>query len=150
MARVGPFDTYTKRYDAWFERHRHEYESELAAVRQVLPKTGRGLEIGVGGGRFAVPLGIRTGVEPSAAMRALARERGVNVEDGVAERLPFVDGAFDFVLFVTTICFVDDIDAALREAARVVTAEGSVIVGFVDKESPLGQKYITHKMDNVF
>jgi len=36
------------------------------------------LDVGVGTGRFAVPLGVREGIEPSGAMARLAVERGVN------------------------------------------------------------------------
>jgi hypothetical protein len=56
-----------------------------------LPKSGTGVEIGVGTGRFAEPLGIRVGVEPSKAMRQVAQKRGIEVIDGVAQVLPFDD-----------------------------------------------------------
>ena len=61
--------------------------------------------------------------------------------DGTAEVLPFRDGRFDTVLFVTTICFVDDVKLALREAYRVLKGGGHVVIGFVDGESPLGKLY---------
>jgi hypothetical protein len=56
-----------------------------------LPKSGTGVEIGVGTGRFAEPLGIRVVIEPSKAMRRMAQKRGIEVIDGVAESLPFDD-----------------------------------------------------------
>lgn len=47
---------------------------------------------------------------------------------GLAEHLPFADGAFDLVVFATTIDhFVDPI-AALREAARVRKPDGAIAV----------------------
>jgi len=54
-------------------------------VRVLLPWQGLGLEIGVGTGRFAAPLGIKVGVDPSMAMLAYAAERGVLGRQGTIE-----------------------------------------------------------------
>jgi len=69
------------------------YLSELEAVRSMLPVDGTGIEIGVGTGRFAAPLGIKLGLEPSKSMASLARQRGIEVVEGEAEALPFEDGS---------------------------------------------------------
>jgi len=53
-----------------------------------------GLEVGVSTGRFAVPLGIRIGVEPANAMAEIARKRGIEVYDAKGEKLPFDDESF--------------------------------------------------------
>ena len=58
MPRIAPFEAHQERYDSWFERHAAAYYSELLAVRALLPWEGRGLEVGVGTGRFAAPLGV--------------------------------------------------------------------------------------------
>jgi len=60
---------------------------------------------------------------------------------GVAERLPFRDGAFDLILMVTVLCFVNDPLSALQEARRVVRPSGQVLLGILDRDSPLGMKY---------
>ena len=60
------FDTYADEYDAWFDAHPWVYQSEMQAIKMVLPQGGRGVEIGTGTGRFSVPFGISIGVEPSA------------------------------------------------------------------------------------
>lgn len=150
MARTEPFEEHTDRYEAWFESHASAYASELDAVDRLLPATGRGLEIGVGTGRFAAPLGVPVGVDPAPAMLARARERGVDVVEGIAESLPFRDAAFDAALIVTAICFVDDVDRTLSEAARVLTDDGALVVGYVDRESPLGRRYEAEREANPF
>ena len=141
MPNIEPFEKLTNHYDNWFEEHSRVYAEELKAVKRVLPPFKKGVEIGVGTGRFAQPLGIKTGLEPSAKMAEIARERGIDVVSGIAEALPFDDESFDFVLMVTTICFVDDAKKALEEIYRILEPGGYVIVGFVDKETPLGRLY---------
>jgi ubiquinone/menaquinone biosynthesis C-methylase UbiE len=150
MAKIEPFERHKVKYEEWFEKNVFAYKSELQAVRYLLPKKGTGLEIGVGTGRFAVPLGIRVGIEPSKAMRQMARKKGIEVVDGVAEALPFDDCQFDFALMVTTICFVDDIEASFKEAFRVIKPAGFFINGFVDRNSSLGKFYQKHRAKSVF
>jgi len=148
--RTEPFVRHHRRYDEWFERHGAAYLSELLAVRALLPWDGRGLEIGVGTGRFAGPLGVEFGIDPAAEMLGYARARGVRAAAAVAEALPFADAAFDYALVVTTICFVDDAGAMLREAARVLRPGAAFVIGLIDRESPLGQDYVAHQAENVF
>lgn len=145
-----PFEVHTDRYDQWFEAHEAAYESEIAALRRLLPPTELGLEIGVGSGRFAAPLGIRTGLDPAVTMLELARQRGIRVVRGVAEALPFRSGAFDTALLVTTICFVDDLERTIAEAGRVLEPGGAVVLGYVDRDSSLGRRYRERRDDNPF
>ncbi len=144
------FETNTDRYDLWFVRHDAAYFSELSAVRCLLPSRGFGVEIGVGTGRFAAELGVRVGVDPSVNMLQKARSRDLIVLRGVAEALPFPNEAFDYCLIVTTICFVDDAKIMMKEARRVLKPYGSVVIGFIDRESPLGRHYLDHQSENVF
>ncbi|MBN1797640.1 MAG: class I SAM-dependent methyltransferase [Spirochaetales bacterium] len=150
MAKTKAFDINVKQYEAWFEKNKYAYESELLAVKKALPQLGIGVEVGVGSGRFAQPLGINLGIEPAKKMRQQAVKRGIKVLDATAEKIPFKDRSFDFVLMVTTICFLDDVEKACREIFRIVKENGAVIIGFVDKDSPLGKRYRKYKDDSVF
>jgi SAM-dependent methyltransferase len=150
MSLNSPFEQNSEQYDAWFEKHPFAYQSEVEAIRMLLPIPGKGLEIGVGSGLFAAPLGIRIGVEPSTAMGDRARKRGINVFKGVAEALPFPDHEFDTALMVTTVCFLDDLDRAFQEAFRVLKPGGAFIIGFVDRNSPIGKAYEQRKQESLF
>jgi SAM-dependent methyltransferase len=129
-----------KDYDAWFETHQALYQTELAALESLVPR-GAGLEIGVGTGRFAAPLGARFGLDPASRMLRLAKERGLLVVQGVGESLPFKDDSFDFVQIVFVIEFVDDLISFLREAVRTIKRSGALILGFIDRDSLWGQYY---------
>jgi SAM-dependent methyltransferase len=144
------FENSAREYDEWFVRNEPAYRSELAAVKAFLPLSGRGLEIGVGTGRFAAPLGIEVGVEPARAMAAIARKRGIKVLEAYAEGLPFSDASFDFVLMVTVLCFLADPFRALREATRVLKPRGRLIIGMIDPDSPPGRAYEANKNKSKF
>ncbi len=150
MVKIEPFEKYASQYEEWFEKNPFAYQSELRAVKELLPEKGKGLEIGVGSGRFALPLNIRAGVEPSEKMRRIAQKRGIRAIGGQAEALPFHDSQFDFVLMVTTLCFLDDIDLAFGEAFRTIKSGGQFVIGFVDKTSAMGKHYLKHKNESVF
>ena len=150
MARIEPFEKYSEKYEDWFEKNKFVYGSEIQAIKELFPKVKKSIEIGVGSGKFAVPLGIKTGVDPSPRMRNIAQQRGIEVIDAIAEELPFKDSQFELVLMVTTICFVDNLNLTFREAYRILKLGGYLIIGFVDKDSSLGKLYQQHKEESLF
>ncbi len=151
MPKTDAFEKNTAQYDAWFDRNPDSYRLELETIRQLLPPPpAKGLEVGVGTGKFATPLGIKIGVEPAKQMALRAEQKGIQVLRAVAENLPFPEEAFDFVLMVTTICFLNDIQKAFKEARRVLKTGGSLIIGFVDKTSALGKQYYSRRSTGTF
>jgi len=93
------------------------------------------LDIGCGTGRVAAALAERGsrvwGVEPSAEMAALARDRISTVKVAPAEQLPFKDGWFERAVMVLVIHLVDR-PQAFGEARRVLGAEGRLVVATFD------------------
>ncbi len=150
MAKTAAFQKHVTRYEEWFEKNRWAYVAELKAVGMLLPKTGRGLEVGVGTGRFAAPLGIETGVEPAAKMARVARSRGIRVVRGVAEQLPLGTATRDYLLLVTTLCFVDDLLKTFIEASRVLIRGGYCLAALVNRDSPLGMEYEKQRHKSIF
>jgi SAM-dependent methyltransferase len=150
MSVVTVFDQQAREYDEWFDAHETVYQAELAALRKFIPATDLGIEVGVGTGRFAIPLGIRFGIDPSLSMLKIARSRGLHVCQAVGERLPFQDEQFDLVLLVTVICFVDDVPTLLRELGRVLKQGGWLVVGFINLNSELGRRYESRKEASAF
>lgn len=150
MPKTEPFDNYSNEYEDWFIINKYAFQSELNAIKKAFPDNGDVVEIGIGSGIFAAPLGIKEGIEPSEAMREKAKKRGVRVMDAVAEDLPYADQSKDAVLMVTTICFVDDIYKSFQEAHRVLKDNGHLIIGYVDKNSPIGKFYLEQKDESLF
>ena len=150
MAKTAPFDNYHSEYEQWFNDNYFVYLSELEAIRKALRTSGKGVEIGVGSGLFASALDITEGCDPSATMRAKAIERGINAIDGIAENLPYEDKSFDNALMVTSICFVDNPQQSIHEIHRILKPHGELIIGFVDKESPVGLEYLKNKEKSLF
>ncbi len=146
---VKTFERNLERYEDWFVKNRFAYSSELKVVKDLLPK-GKGIEIGVGTGRFAAPLGIEFGIDPSVSMLKVARKRKISVIGGVGEHLPIADNCFDFVLITTTICFLNDIVKTLKEVKRILKGKGFIILGLIDRESYLGRTYMKKKWENPF
>lgn len=92
------------------------------------------LDVGCGEGRFCrmlQPLGIRTvGIDPTEALLLRAREQdpGGDYRLGVAEHLQVEDASFDLVVSYLSLIDIADLDAALRELARVLTPGGSLLI----------------------
>jgi SAM-dependent methyltransferase len=90
------------------------------------------LEVGGGQGELAERIQTELGatvtfVDLSARMVELARERGVDAQEGDVQELPFADGAFDTVVAAWMLYHVPDLDRGLSEIARVLTPGGALI-----------------------
>lgn len=79
-------------YEKWFDDHPAIFQSEVEAIRELLPEGELfGIEIGLGTGRIAQALGLKEGIEPCKEMRERAIERGIEVMDARAEHIPYKD-----------------------------------------------------------
>jgi len=137
------FEVYADDYDRWFDEHQDEYHGELSRIWQILPPPdSHSIEVGVGSGRFASPLRIGIGVEPSLALCRAARRRGIDVIRGKAEALPIRDGSCSSLLFATVICFLDDPVAALRDIHRVLITGGVLIIAFIERDGEIERRYL--------
>ena len=143
MIQSDIFNSHVEEYEAWYEKHNDAYLSEVDAIKEQflkLPENLQGIEVGLGTGRFAEPLGIKEGIEPAMEMAKIAMDRDIEIMKGVAEHLPYAALQFDFVLFVT-ICHLDNAKEAFAEAYRVLKNGGSIIVGFLDKDQSIAKQY---------
>jgi SAM-dependent methyltransferase len=133
-------------YEAWYEtpEGRRADELEKAVLGRLLrgfSRPGTVLEVGCGTGHFSRWLGDQglaaVGLDLSPAMLAEAQvlDAGPLVRAN-ARRLPFADGAFDLVAFITTLEFLEQPREALTEALRV--ARRGLLLGVLNRCSLLG------------
>jgi len=110
-------------------------ERMVSWVGDVKPR--RALDLGCSTGMNALALAERwpdaeiSGLEPEdeavRVARAMTTELGVcnlSVSQGVGEALPFRDGTFDLITCITVIEHVRNVDATIREMARVLAPGG--------------------------
>jgi ubiquinone/menaquinone biosynthesis C-methylase UbiE len=144
--KTAPFEEKSMEYDDWFEKYHYVFESEVEALRAMLPpRESYGIEVGLGTGRFSVALGIKEGVESAFGMRVMALTRGIEVRDAIAEKLPYKDLRFEFVLMASCINYFYDMHSAFKEAHRVLKKGGSIIIGFIEKNSRIARFYEQNK-----
>lgn len=92
------------------------------------------LDIGCGDGRFCrmvQRLGVRpTGMDPVERFIEYAQKNQPSARyvTGFAENLPFEDSEFDLVVFYLSLIDIDDIHAAINEAARVARSGGTILI----------------------
>lgn len=148
---INLFDNYYEEYEQWFETNKNIYLTELNLIKSFIENNNyNGIEIGAGTGRFAIPLGIKIGIEPATKMAFIAEKKGLKIIKATAENIPLPYNSFDFVLFVTTICFVNDPILALKESFRILKNNGFILIGFVPADSKLGKYYISKKDNSKF
>lgn len=123
-------------YDQWYERHRKEYADQLEFLRSVIPE-GKGIEIGVGTGRFASELGIEYGVDIVEEMVEASKGRGIKAVVADAVNLPFNENSFDYSFSIVTMCFLKEPERVLLESRRVAR---TVITVILDRNSEYVQQ----------
>ena len=135
---VEVFDREWKKYDDWYDQNPLIFQSELKALSKVIP-SGKGIEIGVGSGRFASFFHIPFGVDPAFSALCLSAKRNISVAQGIGEELPFKDRSFHFALIVATLCFVKNPLFVLRETYRVLKYDGTLVLAIINRSSAWGR-----------
>jgi ubiquinone/menaquinone biosynthesis C-methylase UbiE len=139
-------------YESWYENHSVVLDTEIAALKKMLPASHNmnGLEVGTGTGIFSKALGLNQGIESCEMMRELAVKRGIQVTNAAATALPFDDQHFDFVLLNLCNPFFHSMFFSFSEAHRVLKTNGSCVVCFFEKQSPFEKSYLSHQSDKAF
>jgi hydroxymethylpyrimidine/phosphomethylpyrimidine kinase len=139
--KASAFKEAARDFDAWFEKNKTVFQSELLAEKELISHPENAVSIGVGSGLFASNLGIKYGVEPAVGMAKLARKRGIKVKIGSAEAVPYPNEKFDMVLLSTVLSYVNDAQKAIDEAYRILKPGGQVIISFIAKEGSYAMLY---------
>ena len=130
-------------YDQHVLPHLIDFACGMGAVMktraQIVPQAeGRVLEIGIGSGlnlSFYDPakVSVIVGVDPSAAMQKLARQRAAEISIPVEMialelgQIQAADASFDSIVCTFTLCTIPDAGAALKEMRRVLKPGGKLL-----------------------
>lgn len=118
----------------WFVGRRAILESFLTTIVQQFrtPHSAlRILDVGCGTGaniEMLSQFGVAEGVDVSDDALEFCRKKGLTVQKGLAETLPFADEAFDITTALDVVEHLDDDTAGLREMHRVTKAGGYSLI----------------------
>lgn len=131
---------------AFLMNRRNKDMNAFAAEQLDVEPTDRVLEVGFGGGvtlRYLIEnSGFVAGVDRSRDVvlrakskfsREMAAGRAAFHECSVVS-LPFDESSFDKALTVSTVYFLESLEASFREIHRVLTPGGTLAIGFLPKE----------------
>jgi 2-polyprenyl-6-hydroxyphenyl methylase/3-demethylubiquinone-9 3-methyltransferase len=149
-------EIYNRAGDIWWDEHqplnairtainpaRLDYFTRVLEDLGMDPNGKTVVDIGCGGGLFAeefARLGARViGVDPSAASLATARSHAsasgltIDYREGSGERLPLADASVDIACCVDVLEHVTDLDAVIRETARVLRPGGVYLFDTINR-----------------
>lgn len=118
----------------WFVGRRAILESFLKMIVSTsLPKfqNRQILDVGCGTGanlEMLSQFGVAQGVDVSDEALEFCRAKGLKVEKGFAEKLPFANESFDIVTALDVVEHLDDDVAGLREMHRVLQPNGRALI----------------------
>lgn len=146
--------------DAWFARNRQSVATRklpdddalLREIARLPPLNAREglkvLEIGCGDGTRLAWLQNNLnvecfGIEPSAHAVAVACSKGINVQQGTADVLPFDNQSFDIVIFgfCLYLCDREDLFRIASEADRVLRSPGWLLIMDFFSSTPRARTY---------
>lgn len=125
--RFDHFDLVARFYDRVF---RFLGPERLMGLLQAQPAE-RILDLGGGTGRVSRTFGddyVVVVCDPSWGMLREAHHKQMIACCGLAEHLPFADGAFDRIVMVDTFHHLRDQDAAVKETLRVLRPGGRLVI----------------------
>lgn len=157
---MAVFNNIATQYDDWYSQKKGAFvdrvETDLAFGMLKLELGMKVLDVGCGTGNFSMKLAERgcvvTGIDVSEEMLKVAREKAAEKSLSIsylqmdATELAFDDGAFDVVLTMAAVEFIEDTARAVEEMFRVVKNGGQVLIGTINADSDWGDYYQAKKL----
>ncbi len=133
------FHERAEEYDSWYDNSLL-FAIEKTAIQSLnISFSQPALEVGIGPGRFAEALQIPLGIDPALAPLLLAKKRGINTCQAIAEEMPLATSSLGAIFLLFTLCFLESPARFLQECRRVLQPDAPLIIGFVPAGSAWGQ-----------
>jgi ubiquinone/menaquinone biosynthesis C-methylase UbiE len=144
------YDEFAASYEAQRHRGYHRLLDELEVELVERYCHGQVLEAGCGTGLILSRVAARftdppVGVDLSAGMLALARQRALRVSQASVDALPFPAASFDAVVSFKVLAHVAAIERTLAELARVTRPGGMLVLEFYNR---LSLRYLIKQLKN--
>lgn len=146
--KIEAFERCAQTYEEWYRTPigAYAHKAELKALRQLLPKTGLGAEMGSGTGIFAKDLTSEDRrvlcVDPSAKMVGQSKAKSLPTLLGIAEEPPVKERCLDFLYLVTVLEFLSDPVNALSSLGNLLKPRAPIVVLGINRHSHWGEAYI--------
>lgn len=130
------YDGISQGYD---ELHREEQEKKLAIIRQYIkPKKAEILlDIGCGTSISSDFDCVCYGIDPSQGLLDIAKDKYPDKTfiQASAEKLPFKEGYFDYIISLTAAQNFENLEKALSEINRVAKPSCKIVISILKKSS---------------
>jgi SAM-dependent methyltransferase len=146
-----PFDIKNPAYEDWLARNPFVFESEVAAIRKMIPEGDqlRGLEIGLETGYFARVLKIKETLDAKIYSHSPCVNRNITSLTNEPEKLPYQDKCFDYILITWQLNYPNDLHMIFTEVLRVLKNKGALIIGFIDSNGSIGKCLASDKINPI-
>jgi len=118
-------------YRAYSSRHplqRYWIRKRLNLIKNLLGESHRVLDIGSGSNYMAASTTGLVAVDSEAKKVRFLTHKGATALQAEASQLPFADESFDQVILSQVLPYVDDLNASLKEAHRVLVKGGRAVI----------------------
>jgi ubiquinone/menaquinone biosynthesis C-methylase UbiE len=107
--------------EGYEELHRDEQMRKYKLIRALsdIDENTTVLDVGCGTGFGSEHFIKYEGIDPSAKLVQIGKDRGLKLQVGKGEELPYPNNSFDFVMCVTAIHNFDDFKKGILEMKRV-------------------------------
>ena len=157
---MAVFNNIATQYDEWYSQKKGAFvdrvETDLAFGMLKLEPGMKVLDVGCGTGNFSMKLAgmgcVVTGIDVSEEMLKVAWGKAAELDLSIsylqmdATELAFEDGAFDVVLAMAAVEFIEDTARAVKEMFRVAKVGGQILIGTINADSDWGDYYQAKKL----
>ena len=140
-------DGHSTKYNSLPENNSFVFQSEIVAIRGMLPESVEriGLTVGSDADLYDAALGLNGGIERFLQLPGNETDRGNEIREDEIDRPQYSDMQFDFILMILPVLSHENLFITMKEAYRILKADGSLLVGFMDRDHLNGRPHTSQE-----